>query len=83
MIPLVDLKTQYHNLKSDIDAAIARVLENTQFALGPAVESFERDFSSYCGTTQTVSVNSGTSACASRRRSDHGALHIRRDGGDD
>jgi len=62
MIPLVDLKTQYHNLKSDIDAAIARVLENTQFALGPAVESFERDFSSYCGTTQTVAVNSGTSA---------------------
>ena len=62
MIPLVDLKAQYRSLKSDIDAAIAHVLENAQFALGPAVEAFERDFSSYCGTTQTVAVNSGTSA---------------------
>ena len=62
MIPLVDLKTQYHNLKSEIDAAIAQVLENAQFALGPAVESFERDFSLYCGTTEAVAVNSGTSA---------------------
>jgi dTDP-4-amino-4,6-dideoxygalactose transaminase len=62
MIPLVDLKTQYRNLKSEIDAAIVHVLENAQFALGPAVEAFERDFSSYCGTTESVAVNSGTSA---------------------
>jgi len=62
MIPLVDLKTQYRDIKSEIDSAIAHVLENAQFALGPAVEAFERDFSSYCGTTQTVAVNSGTSA---------------------
>lgn len=62
MIPLVDLKAQYRDLKLEIDAAIARVLENAQFALGPAVEAFERDFSSYCETTQTVAVNSGTSA---------------------
>ncbi len=62
MIPLVDLKTQYRDLKLEIDAAIAHVLEHAQFALGPAVEAFERDFSSYCATTQTVAVNSGTSA---------------------
>ena len=62
MIPFVDLKTQYRELKLEIDAAIAHVLENAQFALGPAVEAFERDFSSYCGTTRTVAVNSGTSA---------------------
>ncbi len=62
MIPLVDLKTQYRDLKSELDPAIAHVLENAQFALGPAVEAFERDFSSYCGTAQAVAVNSGTSA---------------------
>ena len=62
MIPLVDLKAQYRDLKLEIDAAIAGVVENAQFALGPAVEAFERDFSAYCGTTQTVAVNSGTSA---------------------
>ncbi|MSO82602.1 MAG: DegT/DnrJ/EryC1/StrS family aminotransferase [Acidobacteria bacterium] len=62
MIPLVDLKAQYRALKPEIDAAIARVLESAQFVLGPAVESFERDFASYCGTTTAVAVNSGTSA---------------------
>ena len=62
MIPLADLKAQYRVLKPEIDAAIAHVLENAQFALGPAVESFERDFAAYCGATHAVGVNSGTSA---------------------
>jgi dTDP-4-amino-4,6-dideoxygalactose transaminase len=62
MIPLVDLKAQYHSLKPEIDAAIARVLESGQFALGPAVESFEREFAVYCGAAHAVAVNSGTSA---------------------
>jgi dTDP-4-amino-4,6-dideoxygalactose transaminase len=62
MIPLVDLRAQYHSVKPEIDAAIARVLESAQFALGPAVESFERDFAAYCGAAHAVAVNSGTSA---------------------
>ena len=62
MIPLVDLKAQYRALKPEIDAAIARVLESAQFVLGPAVESFEREFAAYCGVTEAVAVNSGTSA---------------------
>ena len=48
MIPLVDLKAQYRALKPEIDAAIARVLDNAQFVLGPAVEAFEREFAAYC-----------------------------------
>jgi dTDP-4-amino-4,6-dideoxygalactose transaminase len=62
MIPLVDLKAQYRSLKPEIDAAIGRVLESAQFALGPAVESFERDFAAYSGAAHAVAVNSGTSA---------------------
>ena len=62
MIPLADLKAQYRALKPDIDAAISVVLEHAQFALGPAVESFERDFAAYCGAAEAVGVNSGTSA---------------------
>jgi dTDP-4-amino-4,6-dideoxygalactose transaminase len=62
VIPLVDLKAQYRGLKPEIDAAIVRVLESGQFALGPAVESFERDFAAYCGAADAVAVNSGTSA---------------------
>jgi dTDP-4-amino-4,6-dideoxygalactose transaminase len=62
MIPFVDLQGQYRRLKPEIDAAIGRVLENAQFVLGPAVEGFERDFSSYCHVSHTVAVNTGTSA---------------------
>ena len=62
MIPFVDLRAQYASLKPEIDSAIARVLESGQFALGPAVASFERDFAAYCGTTEAVAVNTGTSA---------------------
>ena len=62
MIPLADLKAQYRSVKPEIDAAIAHVVEHAQFALGPAVEAFEREFASYCGITETVAVNTGTSA---------------------
>jgi dTDP-4-amino-4,6-dideoxygalactose transaminase len=49
VIPYVDLKAQYRSLKGEIDAAIGSVFADAQFVLGPAVESFERQFASYCG----------------------------------
>jgi dTDP-4-amino-4,6-dideoxygalactose transaminase len=62
VIPYLDLKTQYRDLKHEIDAALAPVLENAQFVLGPAVDAFEQAFAAYCGTSDAVGVNSGTSA---------------------
>ena len=62
MIPFVDLKTQYRSIKSEIDAAIARVLESAQFALGSEVAAFEKEFAAYNGVAHAVGVNSGTSA---------------------
>jgi dTDP-4-amino-4,6-dideoxygalactose transaminase len=62
MIPLVDLQAQYRSIKPDIDAAIARVLDSAQFVLGPAVSDFEKDFAAFCGVSDAVGVNSGTSA---------------------
>ena len=62
MIPLVDLQAQYRTLKPEIDSAILRVLDSAQFVLGPAVAAFEKDFAAYCGTTEAIGVNSGTSA---------------------
>ncbi len=62
MIPFLDLKTQYHQLKPEIDEAISRALESTQFVLGPEVLSFEERFASYCNVTHCKAVNSGTSA---------------------
>lgn len=62
MIPLVDLKTQYHSIKAEIDAEIQKVLESSSFILGPAVKAFEEAFAQYCQNTYCVAVNSGTSA---------------------
>src|ERR1035438_6310950 len=62
MIPFVDLKAQYRAIKPEIDAAIARVLENSQFILGSEVAAFEKEFAQYTGAAAAIGVNSGTSA---------------------
>ena len=62
MIPFVDLKAQYHSIKPEVDAAIARVLESGQFILGEEVAAFEEEFADYCDVQFGVGVNSGTSA---------------------
>jgi dTDP-4-amino-4,6-dideoxygalactose transaminase len=62
VIPLADLKAQYRGIKAEIDAAISRVLESSQFVLGKEVAAFEEEFAAYCGGGHGVGVNSGTSA---------------------
>lgn len=62
MIPFVDLKAQYLSIKEEIDHAIAGVLDSCHFILGEEVESFEREFASYCQAEHALGVNSGTSA---------------------
>jgi dTDP-4-amino-4,6-dideoxygalactose transaminase len=62
MIPFLDLKAQYQTIKPEIDEAVARVLESTQFILGPEVAAFESEFAAYCGAQYAVGLNSGTSA---------------------
>ena len=61
-IPLVDLQAQYRTIKPEIDAAMQRVLDGSQYILGPAVSAFEQAFAAYCQTTEAIGVNSGTSA---------------------
>lgn len=61
-IPMVDLKIQYHRLQSELDAAIADVLESTQFILGPQGQTFEQEFAKYLGVRHAVGVASGTDA---------------------
>jgi dTDP-4-amino-4,6-dideoxygalactose transaminase len=62
MIPFVDLKAQYHSIKPEIDAAIGKVLESSQFILGSEVAAFEEEFARYSGGGAGIAVNSGTSA---------------------
>jgi dTDP-4-amino-4,6-dideoxygalactose transaminase len=61
-VPYLDLKAQYHGIKPEIDAAITGILESGQFVLGSEVASFEREFAAYCGSSECVALNSGTSA---------------------
>jgi len=61
-VPYLDLKAQYQSIKPEIDAAIARVLDSCQFVLGSEVAAFEQDFAKYCGTSDCIALNSGTSA---------------------
>ncbi|OQW91737.1 MAG: erythromycin biosynthesis sensory transduction protein eryC1 [Thiotrichaceae bacterium IS1] len=62
MIPFIDLKAQYRNIKPEVDAAIAQVLESCQFTLGHEVAAFEQEFATHCHTNYGIGVNSGTSA---------------------
>jgi len=62
MIPMVDLKRQYHNLKSEIDAAIGDVLEQAQFILGPNVSKLEEEVAAYHGLPNALGVANGTDA---------------------
>jgi dTDP-4-amino-4,6-dideoxygalactose transaminase len=61
-IPLVDLQAQYTALRADIDAAIARVIANSSFIMGPEVRAFEETFAAWCQARYAVGVSSGTAA---------------------
>ena len=62
MIPVVDLQAQYRSIKTEIDEAVLRVLDSSQFVLGEEVAAFEHEFARFCNTSDAVAVNSGTSA---------------------
>jgi hypothetical protein len=53
VIPFLDLKAQYRQIKSEVDAAIARAMDSAQFVLGPEVDAFELnayDLNKICST---------------------------------
>jgi dTDP-4-amino-4,6-dideoxygalactose transaminase len=62
VIPFVDLKTQYLSIKDEIDTAVLKVLESTQFILGNEVKLLEQEFADYCNADYGIAVNTGTSA---------------------
>ena len=61
-IPMVDLHVQYEAIKSQIDAAIANVLDSCAFILGPEVTRFEQAFADYHQVSECVAVSNGTDA---------------------
>ncbi len=61
-IPLVDLQAQYRTIKSEIDTALAEVLESCAFVGGRFVAQFEADFAAFTGARHVVGVGNGTDA---------------------
>ncbi len=62
MIPFLDLGAAYRELKTDIDAAMHRVLDSGWYILGPEVEAFETEWASYCGANHAVGLANGLDA---------------------
>ncbi len=59
---MVDLKSQYHKIKSEIDLGILNCIENTTFINGPAVKEFQQDFEKYLNVKHVVPCANGTDA---------------------
>ncbi len=62
MVPVLDLKQEYLELKSEIDAAVGRVLASGGFVGGPEVTALEAELSAYLGVPQVITCGSGTDA---------------------
>ena len=61
-VPFFDLRRQLDAIRPEIDAALAGVLEDGGYTNGAAVAAFEQQFAPYCGVTDCIAVNNGTSA---------------------
>jgi dTDP-3-amino-3,4,6-trideoxy-alpha-D-glucose transaminase len=62
VIPFLDLKAVYDELKPELDAAYERVMRSGWFVLGKEVEAFEAEYAAYCGTKYCVGLANGLEA---------------------
>ena len=58
----IDLKSQYKELKEQIDTNIHKVLDHGQYIMGPEVLELEEKFASYVGVKHCITAASGTDA---------------------
>lgn len=61
-IQMVDLKSQYHKIKDELDRVIQSVIDNSAFINGPEVKDFARDLEAYNGTRHAIPCANGTDA---------------------
>ena len=61
-VPFLDLHAAYLELKPEIDAAIARVLDSGWYILGPEVDAFEAEYAAYCEAEHAIGVANGLDA---------------------
>jgi len=61
-IQMVDLVTQYNNIKDDVDKAVIDLMSTAKFIKGPAVMSFEENLGKYLDVKHVISCANGTDA---------------------
>jgi len=61
-VPFLDLKQEYQSIKDEVNASVQQVMEDCRFVLGENVNSFEKEFASFCGTDYAMGVANGTDA---------------------
>jgi dTDP-4-amino-4,6-dideoxygalactose transaminase len=61
-IQMVDLVSQYNNIKKEVNQAIEEVMSSAMFIKGPKVVSFEQNLCEYLNVKHTISCANGTDA---------------------
>lgn len=61
-IQMVDLRSQYNAIKTEINAGIQEVLDTTSFIKGSKVTEFQHELESYLNVKHVIPVGNGTDA---------------------
>lgn len=59
---MVDLQSQYHEIKTEVLEAIQDVIETSSFINGPAVKAFQQELETYMQGTSVIPCANGTDA---------------------
>src|SRR4030066_2055062 len=62
MIPMVDLKKQFQEIKEDVFHVLTEILESSRYILGANVSELEKEVADYHGIKEAIGVASGTDA---------------------
>jgi len=62
MVPFLELKPAYDELRSEFDEAYRRVMESGWYLFGGELEAFEAEFALYCKTKFCIGVGNGLDA---------------------
>src|SRR5271154_3826475 len=61
-VPLLDLKTQFAQIRAEVMPAIDQVCASQHFILGEQVRALEEELAAYCAASAGIGVSSGTDA---------------------
>ena len=61
-IQMVDLQTQYQEIKESVDAGIQEVIDSASFVKGAKVQQFQEHLAEWLGVKHVIAVGNGTDA---------------------